>query len=91
MATKLTVCRGCLRHADREGEGQLFQAKVDALQKRLEQQLGPVDLELEECLHHCFSHEVCISLERPGQVRTRCTHLKQENPILDPVELLLAR
>lgn len=91
MATKLTVCRGCLLHADQEGEGPLFQAKIDALQKRIELQLGPVELELEDCLHHCLSREVCISLEHPGHCRGRYAHLSHEEPSLDPVEKLLSR
>lgn len=91
MATKLTICRGCLLHADRDGEGPLFQAKVDALQKRIELQLGPVDLELEDCLHRCLSHEVSIRLDRPGHARARCAHLRQEEHFLDPVEQLLSR
>ena len=89
MATTLTICRGCLLHADEDGNGTVFQAKVETIQKRIEQQLGPVELKLEDCLHHCLSHEVCVRLERPGQRRERCAHLQHQEPLADPVMVLL--
>jgi hypothetical protein len=69
----------------------LFQAKVETIQKRIEQQIGPVDLQLADCLHHCLTHEVCVRLERPGQRRERCAHLKDQDPLTDPVAVLLSR
>lgn len=91
MAMTLTICRGCLLHADEDGNGPLFKAKVEAIQARIEQQLGPVDLQLADCLHHCLTHEVCVRLERPGQRQERCAHLTRQNPLRDPVAVLLSR
>lgn len=91
MVTTLTVCRGCLRHAEAEGDGARYQSKIDDLQRRIERQLGPVELQWEECLHHCLNHEVAVQLARQGRPRPTCTHLKHDPSFLDPAEVLLSR
>jgi hypothetical protein len=90
MGTTLTICRGCLRHADGEGDGNYYQTRINAIQKRIEMKLGPVTLKVEECLHHCLDHEVCLKLDH-GRRRPRCAHVKLEATLADPVDILLGR
>ncbi len=89
MPTTLTICRGCLRHAEDEGAGARYQSKIADLQERIERQLGPVELQMVDCLHHCLSHEVCVRLEGPTRARPSCAHLKHEPSFRDPVAVLL--
>jgi hypothetical protein len=91
MGTTLTICRGCLRHAEGHGDAVYYQTRISAIQQRIESQLGPVTLQVEDCLHHCLDHEVCLQLDHPGRRRPRCAHLKQEATLADPVDVLLGR
>ncbi len=88
MVTTLTICKGCLQHAEGVG-GTVLQERLAALQQRIEVQLGPVEIQLEECLHHCLTDEVCVRLDRDR--RCRWTHVKSEETLLDPATALLKR
>lgn len=89
MGTTLTVCKGCLRQAEQDGEEASLRCKVDALRDRIELQIGPVELQVEECLHHCLSHEVCVRLQRTEAGRPGWAHLKLDPGFVDPVSRLL--
>lgn len=89
MPTTLTVCKGCLRNLKQGVEEEVLRTRVDELRERIELQLGPVDLRLEDCLHHCLAHEVCLRLEQPGARRPGWAHLRTEPGLVDPVEALL--
>lgn len=87
MPTTLTVCRGCLLQA--KAGGLDFEARIAELQQRIARQIGPVDLQMEECLHHCHSQEVCVQLDRIDRRRRRWTHVKREDGYSDPACALL--